>query len=343
MDLIGRIELEKKNIKQVNINASSGSIIMAVGIFLLGAIHQFSLVEHSLGKYLSLTLLLVWLVMVGLFCFALTNKNYRDEYLNYSIKYFGAGTWIAGTSVICILINFRFPELFRGIWIVSYINIVGWLFFIGCSIYHLLNIIKTNSIQDVHGIILLSTVSTQSIACLLLNVFNPMRSVILMIICLGASFYIVSILLIFKRFLMKNKDIHEWKNTDCIIHGALSITGLSLTQSQLLSVELIVSFWFIVFGLFIFVELMEIKRALSRIREFGIGNGLLVYDISQWARNFTFGMFYYFTFNMINTFDGEMNFSFQIWIMDLLAWVVLALLIIELTLLLKSKVKRTSY
>ncbi|CAM5207566.1 hypothetical protein UACE39S_00258 [Ureibacillus acetophenoni] len=316
---------------------------MAIGIFLLGAIHQFSTIEHKLGDAISLLLFLVWIVMIGCFFTSMFNKKYRHDYLFHSIKYFGAGTWIAGTSVICILVSNRFPILIEFLKIISIVNLVCWIIFICCSIFQLVNIIRKAYIPSVHGIILLTTVSTQSIACLLISLFDPNPYIILLLICIGLIFYLISLILISLRFRKRIKDLYEWKNTDCIIHGALSITGLALTESHLFSVEFLLAFWFVVFGVFIVVEFVEIIKAITRVRQLGIREGLLVYDVSQWARNFTFGMLYFFTYNIVNIYVGESSFKFQLLVMNVLAWVVLALLIIELFLLLKSKVKRASF
>jgi hypothetical protein len=46
---------------------------------------------------------------------------------------------------------------------------------------------------------------------------------------------------------------------------------------------------------FAVVELIEIARLAARVRAVGWREALFVYDVSQWARNFTFGMFTAFT------------------------------------------------
>jgi len=43
--------------------------------------------------------------------------------------------------------------------------------------------------------------------------------------------------------------------------------------------------------------LVEIARAMKRTRLYGFAEGLLIYDPTQWSRNFTFGMLYAFTLN----------------------------------------------
>ena len=53
--------------------------------------------------------------------------------------------------------------------------------------------------------------------------------------------------------------------------------------------------WLYVLAALVAVEAIEIARLLARIGAYGWRLGALTYHASQWARNFTFGMFYAFT------------------------------------------------
>lgn len=44
--------------------------------------------------------------------------------------------------------------------------------------------------------------------------------------------------------------------------------------------------------------MLEVYRFFKRIKRFGMKEGVLTYDVTQWSRIFTFGMFYTFTFLM---------------------------------------------
>jgi hypothetical protein len=48
-------------------------------------------------------------------------------------------------------------------------------------------------------------------------------------------------------------------------------------------------------SVFILVELIEAYRLFKRITHYGLKSGILIYDVSQWSRIFTFVMFYTFT------------------------------------------------
>ncbi|MDI2587234.1 hypothetical protein OR571_08990 [Psychrobacillus sp. NEAU-3TGS] len=319
------------------IDASAGSIIMAFGIFLLGAVYQFPFLNIHLGLVLSGFLVIAWLFMFFSFFLSLSKRDYRNSFVNLPIKSFGVGTWIAATSVIGDLILQRIPSLLSIVQVLAYANLVLWIAFIALCIRQWKTIIVNKETKNTHGVILLTTVSTQSIGSLLVTTFGTAFPLLLMIafIMLGILFYLFSITLISIRFASKWRDIHEWKNTDCIIHGAISITGLALVQSGSFTLATILFIWYVVLFLFVIVETAEIIRGIARIQKYGWQKGIFTYNITQWARNFTFGMFYFFTVNLVHTFSSSRNsLSFQNHFLNLLGWIVLILLIVEISLFL---------
>lgn len=110
-----------------------------------------------------------------------------------------------------------------------------------------------------------------------------------------------------------------------------------MTLTHSFEIQTLLFVWFIAFSLFIFVEFLEILRGISRIKMYGIVEGIFNYHISQWSRNFTFGMLYYFTFNLIHYGDRNTDLNFQIAIMKALGWIVVILLIVEIVLWIPSK------
>ncbi|WP_144510428.1 hypothetical protein [Bacillus sp. FJAT-22090] len=303
---------------------------MALGIFLLGAIHQFPILNNRFGLPLSGLLGVTWLLMLFSFFRSLINRDYRNNLVTFPIKSFGAGTWIAASSVIGDLIIQRAPNFLPLVKVLASVNIIMWVFFIIFCVRQLKMIINKQEIENTHGVILLSTVSTQSIVSLLINVYgnNFAPTLMFILISIGALFYLFSFTLLFIRFSSKLDNIHEWKNTDCIIHGAISITGLAMVQSGIFTYHTIIFVWYIVFVLFTLVEIIEVIRGIKRVKEFGWRKGIFTYNITQWARNFTFGMFYFFTTNLLHTYSTE-ALSFQNHFLQVLGWLVLFLLIIQ--------------
>jgi hypothetical protein len=155
-------------------------------------------------------------------------------------------------------------------------------------------------------------------------------------ILLGVLFYIVSFSLIARRYACEGRGVdldRNWFNTNCIIHGAMSITGLASAVSGVVSSNLILLIWLWVIFWFVIVEIIEIIRAVKRIRLYGFADALLVYDPTQWSRNFTFGMLYAFTLNFDLTrsvaADSFLQ-SLHTGLLDYFAWVVLVLLLAEI-------------
>ena len=118
-------------------------------------------------------------------------------------------------------------------------------------------------------------------------------------IIIGTLFYIAFILLIVRSLLRENWTIvDDFRNTNCIFHGALSITGLAGIMTGVFSHFVSWSLWFIVLFIFVVVESMELVRAVMRLKHYGYKKALGTYHVSQWARNFTFSMLLAFTFKL---------------------------------------------
>ncbi|WP_273834246.1 hypothetical protein [Guptibacillus sedimenti] len=78
------------------------------------------------------------------------------------------------------------------------------------------------------------------------------------------------------------------------------------------------------------VETIEIVKAVKRVQVYGWQQGLFMYDVSQWSRNFTFGMFYAFSM-AISDRQNSISFidQFQHHFLLLWSWVVILLLWVE--------------
>src|SRR5690625_4277031 len=116
---------------------------------------------------------------------------------------------------------------------------------------------------------LLSTVGTQSIIILLNNAFFQFPSYFIIgVIVLGLLFYILGIIQMIKGYLIRQNWTlaDNWANTNCIIHGALSITGLAIVTTGMFTSLSISIFWLVVFLLVILIVNTEVEMALRRIR-----------------------------------------------------------------------------
>lgn len=327
------------------IEPASGAIIMANGIFLIGAVEAFPILNVQLGKFLAFLLLIAWIVIYKRLSVQFFHRDFLIPFIKNPVNSFVIGTWIAGVSVLSNVFLKYFPEILLFTQGMAILNTFLWLFFLANCFYNFKQLFFDYQKFPVHGAILLSTVGTQSIIILLNNVFFQFPTYFSeAIIILGVIFYLAGIILLGNRYL-RRKDwtlIKDWANTNCIIHGALSITGLAIVTTNTFTPFSVIVFWIIVFSLLVIVEIIEIIRAAKRIKLLGWNEGIFAYHITQWSRNFTFGMFYTFSLVMQkNPFYPipEGLFQFQKGFMAFWAWIVLLALLGQLFVYAKSRVE----
>ncbi|SES66639.1 hypothetical protein SAMN05216389_101318 [Oceanobacillus limi] len=333
----------KSNNNMTTINPAAGAIVMAIGIFLYGSIEAFPFLHDVLGK-----LLVVFLFIVGFFIYQSLFKQFMEKQeflllLNNPVNFFVMGTWVAGISVCCNVTMKYFPNLDPIIHCIALGNTILFFIFLFGAIQSLYRIWKNLNQHSPNGVLLLSTVATQSILIMWMELVALPDPLIHFVIIVGVIFYTVSLFFIGYRYFKRNDWtlIKDWTNTNCIIHGALSITGLAMVLAQLTSAPFIMFYWLTVLTILIGVEMIEIIRAYFRVRHIGWKNGLFTYHITQWSRNFTFGMFYAFTMVMhANPNYMQSLYGFQEAFLHIWSWVVLIFLAGEICLWVKAKYEK---
>ncbi|WP_223590720.1 hypothetical protein [Neobacillus bataviensis] len=321
--------------KKIYIRTSTMAIVMAIGIVTQGVLFNYfgtQFFQHIFGKILTIINLSLWFAFILSFVIALLDGRFKDIHYSNRINRFGIGTWVAGTSISGILFYKQFFHWGFISEMIAYINIVLWGIYLWVSVKTFIEISQTKSYRSVHGILLLTTVSTQSIVLLLNTVFKGFPVIFnLSLLIIGFSFYLVCVFFIIYRYVKSAWSIElDWNNTNCILHGALSISGIACLVTGIISIEAIRWIWRAALIIFITVESIEVYRLFRRIKYYGFKNGIFIYDVTQWSRIFTFAMFYTFT-ALIHThlFIG----SFVIdTILNLGVWVVMILLLFELIL-----------
>jgi len=325
--------------KNIPSPTGSGAIVMGIGIFINGAIVQFSFLNKELAPSLTLILFLVLVFIAGSYGMDVVKGKLFQAHFANPVGSFAVGTWVAGTSVCGIALCQRLPDWQPFVQLLVIGNIGLWLCFVYRAVQNLRRFFTTESWRKVHGVLLLSTVSTQSLVIVWKAAFGTSVSYRLAapwVIVLGVLFYLVSFSLIARRYASEGRTIDldkGWFNTNCIIHGAMSITGLASAVCGVVPANLILMVWLWVLFWFVVVEIIEIGRAVKRTRLHGFADGLLIYDPTQWSRNFTFGMLYAFTLN----FDISQSAAANSFLRPLhgamihyFAWVVLVLLLFEI-------------
>ncbi|WP_164669638.1 hypothetical protein [Virgibacillus doumboii] len=328
------------------IEPASGAIIMASGIFLIGAVDAFPFLDIHMGKYLAFFLLVAWVIIYKDLTIQFFHRDFLVPFIQNPVNSFVIGTWIAGVSVLCNVFLKYFPEIILMTQAMGILNTFLWLFFLANCFYNFKQLFFEHKDYPVQGAVLLSTVGTQSIIILLNNVFFQFPVYFSeAIILLGFLFYLAGIILIGNRYIRKHNWnlADDWANTNCIIHGALSISGLAIVTTDTFTSTFVTYFWILVFLLLVIVEVIEFVRAFLRVKKYGWNQGIFTYNVTQWSRNFTFGMFYTFSLVMqANPYYtiSESLYNFQTGFMAFWAWVVLIAILGQIALFIKDRITK---
>ncbi len=282
---------------------ASGAIAMAIGIFVLGALQQMPFPVKLLTQLLTIEGLIVWGFIVASYVRSYQHGTFHLHTDN-PVGCFAVGTWVAGTAVLCRLTDIVLPQWRLLTLALALLTVLIWLWFLALIVGKLPIILPRPADLKVTGVILLAVVSTQSVILMIEQLFPQQVPgwLLLLLISLGCAFYIVGLILIVRRYREQKgwRLTDDWDNTNCILHGAMSITGLAAVESKVVPTDLIVAIWGWVMIVFMVVEAIELARLRARIHAFGWQRGVFSYAASQWARNFTFGMFYAFTLRLHN-------------------------------------------
>ncbi|XIH33117.1 hypothetical protein C1N70_12630 [Cytobacillus firmus] len=312
--------------KKVNIHTAAMAAVMALGIVTQGVLLNFfglSFFLGSFGKILSIADLALWMAILVSIGMTIYRGEFKKLHYTNPINRFGIGTWVAGTS-ICGIMFFKQFGAGAEAQALAILNAGLWIIYIWISLIGFKELKDTSFGQQSHGVLLLTTVSTQSLVLLFNTVFADVPGILnAALIFFGLLFYSVSAWFILKRYAVRGWNIaKDWNNTNCIFHGALSISGLAMYKSGVVAHQAAAWFWLAVFLVFIVVETIEIVRLVRRIRIYGLKEGIFTYDVTQWSRIFTFAMFFTFTFFIESPVQAV--------ILNTGIWIILMLLIVEL-------------
>lgn len=280
---------------------------MACGIFGAAALQR---IPHGAALTVPLTLALAaaWSAIAVTIAAAAVRHGIAI-YTGSLVGSFAIGTWVAASTVLgrmAMLAAPRAPFLPVPAFLVG---LAVWVWFAPQALGNLRRLAAAPAqASRPTGVILLTTVATQAVALLALRLFGGLPAIqmtALVLIGIGAVCYLAGAALVLRRYVFGPpwRLAVDWDATNCILHGALSITGLTASVSGRLGVATLAPFWALTLTVFVLVEGIEVGRLASRLRAFGWHDAILVYDTSQWARNFTFGMFYAFTAAFAGGFD----------------------------------------
>ncbi len=325
----------------------AGGIIMSIGIFSAFAATELPGYRPVIGQLLALELLILWCLLAYSYLGTLRNGQFRKLHFNPFMHRFTLGTWVAGTAVLATLLLAVFPQYRQLGYGFTLLALLLYIPYVSIFVTGYWQLWRHLSKQQATGVILLATVSTQSLviathASLQAAMPEWLGPAIIMtdslILCSG----LLPIAWHYSRQPL-SQLADNWSNTNCIIHGAVSITGLAAVLTASFTGGYIIILWCLAACLFMSIESLELVRGWQRIRRYGLRRGILRYDVSQWSRNFTFGMFYAFSFMFLQHLDQlGVQYGWQYLLHGVVTWgqyVTLVLLIIEIALFLSAQAR----
>lgn len=323
------------------LETASGSILMGYGIFVFGAMEVFPWLA-AYTNFQVYALIIIWILVLVSMIRDLYKGDFYKRHLQDPINRFGIGTWVAGTSVLGnVLVKFM-PEWLPVLRVLTVGNTLLWIVYLIICLPAIRILFHKPLKNRVHGVLLLSAVSTQSLVLLFHNVYPGLIPVAFsrLVILFGIVLYAVGFVLISWRFypLRENELLDGWVPSNCIVHGAMSITGLATVTVSAMSEFWMLAIWCWILVFFVLVEAIEGWRMVLRCKRYGLVKAIGEYHVAQWSRIFTFGMFYAFTASFEFSESGVLS-DIRLILLAGLPWATLILLINETLLFLKKTVK----
>lgn len=323
---------------------SSGAAVMAIGIFVLAALQRMPWGVLPATDLLSVVVLALWLLLAVTFLATSLAGRGAITQSGDPLRSFGIGTWVAGTAVADQVLHLVAPGWRALALALALIALLLWLWFLALVVRGLRAILADRARTGVTGSILLGTVATEAIVLLAYDLFAHRLPLLVIgvLIALDYLLYAVCAGLIALRYTAGSRWtlVDDWDNTNCILHGAMSISGLAVVTTGALPMQMAVLTWIWVATMFLLVEAIEAARLVARQRAYGWRRGIGTYHVSQWARNFTFGMFYAFTLALSSHAAATGDIA-RVWgaIVQYGPYPVLALLLVEIALFAISRIR----
>lgn len=329
-------------------SAADGGVGMAFGIFGLAALQAIPVLANWLTRPLAFALLALWVLFMAAYLRAFVTGEAR-RYVRPVVGRFAIGTWVADSAVTGEFLLFAAPgwrPLALGL---GTVGLLVWLWYAGVAARGFARMLADPDSCRTRGLILLATVSIQALVLLAFRLFpgdSLLERLAIAPIGLGYAVYGLGAALVLRRFLrLGTWHIEEdWDNTNCILHGAMSISGLAAVTCQILPWYLGLVSWAYAAAMLVIIEGVELVRLVVRVRHLGWRRGAFIYNVSQWARVFTFGMFYALTLAYVRRFGsaGDPGWveALQRGILAYGQYLVALLLLLELAVFLRSRLGR---
>jgi len=271
------------------------AMFMAFGIFLRYPAPY--LLERTVGsesgdRIVAVTagLLLLFALFVA-FRFLTQATREPGVLWSYSSDHFRIGTWVAGSAVLAALIHAQAALLAQALFVLS---VILWMMYLRW----LIGMAVRERLQggNLNGTVFLSTVATQSIVIAFMVVFpghiTTFLPWLIILNVFGIALYWISFALVWVAGAFR-KPFRQWVPQNNITHGALSITMLSAQMIEesipgsLPYFHLVIQVAWVATALMVVgslvYEVWLVAKCKIKLLNFHLGN---------YARNFTYGMFF---------------------------------------------------
>ncbi|WP_322922177.1 hypothetical protein [Paenibacillus campi] len=319
---------------------AAGSMVMALGIFMQGSwVYLSGQPPYSVAsRVLMIGIVLAWLYLLASYLPSIRRSTFYRDHIANPVQRFAVGTWVAGTSTVLINLyaSFNSDWLNETVHIMATLNIGLWLFYMCLAVIGWYGLATDAQALRIDGTILLPAVATQSIVLLCHEVFALSVNVWFTrsFIMLGLLCYVVGIIIMIQRRRRSSAwGMETWKATNCIVYGALAISGAAISLTGAWSESVAYALWWAALMLLIGIESIEAIDGAKRMRQHGWRSGVGRYHTAQWTRLFTLGMFYFLTLHTAQA-AAAMPFTQLLHrlVLNIGAWVITILLVIELML-----------
>jgi hypothetical protein len=229
----------------------------------------------------------------------------RDPEVLWSctVDHFAIGTWVAGTNVLARVIHPAYPVVGKGL------TIAGWLLALMYAYWVTMAIGRTTLFERVNGIAFLTTVALQSVV-LTSGAFlaEPSEGVLRGLFVLNVIGLLVYAFCFSRVWTLSTirRQIETWAPVNNITHGALSISVLAaetlaakMAAPPAFLLRAIETVWAVSACFFVTTLLLEVGL-IAR------GRNLLSFRVSNYARNFTYGMFFACTYHGVTHFPQSL-------------------------------------
>ncbi|MDN5854189.1 MAG: hypothetical protein L0K86_15335, partial [Actinomycetia bacterium] len=140
----------------------AGGIVMSTGVFTAFAFTQLPMYTPLLGRLATIEIFVIWLFLAWSFGSSFVNRHFRMHYA-HPLRRFAMGTWVAGTAVLATLATRSMPEAIWFSRVLALVAVAIYLPYVVLFVQGYAQLWRHPLQQRANGVILLATVSTQSI------------------------------------------------------------------------------------------------------------------------------------------------------------------------------------